>query len=177
MTPNEKLDAIANALGHYGCDCKDECREARIKNYFVPMKLCGYHISAAALVLVDELRAEIAKAAEDNTNISSSVADVLAERRRQIKVEGWTPEHDDLHSDRVLAKAAAVYALNAAQPPVMHFDAELQETIPENWPWSGVYWKPRGPRHDLVRAGALILAEIERIDRDFAIRTHKEGES
>jgi hypothetical protein len=36
---------------------------------------------------------------------------------------------------------------------------------PREWPWESTAWKPKGTRADLVRAGALILAEIERLDR------------
>ena len=36
------------------------------------------------------------------------------------------------------------------------------------WPWSLDWWKPKDPRRDLVRAGALIVAEIERLDRQPA---------
>lgn len=36
-----------------------------------------------------------------------------------------------------------------------------------NWPrsWSRAWWKPKNPRRDLVRAAALLIAEIERLDR------------
>ena len=33
------------------------------------------------------------------------------------------------------------------------------------WRWEAHWFKPRSPRADLVRAGALIIAEIERLDR------------
>ncbi|EBP0408322.1 hypothetical protein JN58_23590 [Salmonella enterica] len=46
---------------------------------------------------------------------------------------------------------------------------------PVNWPLSSVWWKPSSPRGDLVKAGALILAEIERGDRAVAAGTF-EGE-
>ena len=95
----------------------------------------------------------------------SVIDDIAAERQRQTAVEGWTPEHDDMHVDGELAKAAAVYALHSAQPPKMVFDAFLNESVPENWPWSKAWWKPKGKRRDLVRAAALIVAEIERLDR------------
>lgn len=36
----------------------------------------------------------------------TALEDIAAERRRQIEVEGWAPEHDDLHRDGVLARAA-----------------------------------------------------------------------
>lgn len=46
----------------------------------------------------------------------------------------------------------------------------MREKYPElslsfRWPWPSKWWKPKSQRRDLVRAGALILAEIERLDR------------
>ncbi|ENT3915398.1 ead/Ea22-like family protein [Salmonella enterica] len=100
-----------------------------------------------------------------------AVCDVIAERFRQQSVEGWTPEHDDEHGDGELALAASCYAENFALfstwqegEPVDWSDAPQ----PANWPWSSEWWKPSSPRRDLVKAGALILAEIERGDRAFA---------
>jgi hypothetical protein len=99
-------------------------------------------------------------------------ADVLAERRRQIEREGWTPEHDDEHSDGSMALAAACYASNAATWAAKG-TTKLQKSysalsISFRWPWSEKWWKPKSQRHDLVRAAALILAEIERLDRAAA---------
>jgi hypothetical protein len=85
---------------------------------------------------------------------SQGALDVLAERRRQIEKERWTPEHDDEHTDGVLALAASCYAT-----------ADTGSPLPKVWPWDPADWKPKGKRRNLVRAGALILAEIERIDR------------
>ncbi|MDP0929033.1 hypothetical protein Q0601_17750 [Paracoccus onubensis] len=90
---------------------------------------------------------------------SKAVEDVLAERRRQIEAEGWTPEHDDGHENGDLSRAAACYALTAARYP--HDDVAFLRF----WPWQGEWWKPTTPRRDLVKAGALILAELERMDR------------
>jgi len=87
---------------------------------------------------------------------SQAVLDVAAERRRQIETEGWTPEHDDGHGAHELAEAAACYALNAAGCGC---------EVARNWPWDRSWWKPSTARRDLVKAGALILAEIERLDR------------
>lgn len=43
---------------------------------------------------------------------------------------------------------------------------QYQESFPESfWPWEEEAWRPKNPRHDLVKAAALILAEIERLDR------------
>lgn len=86
---------------------------------------------------------------------SQAVLDVAAERRRQIEAEGWTPEHDDEHGDGSLAVAASCLADTERTPGL----------CPGRWPWPASAWKSKGRRHDLVRAGALILAEIERLDR------------
>lgn len=94
-------------------------------------------------------------------NPSAALLDVAAERRRQIEAEGWTPEHDDGHSDGALAMAAACYA--CPDPRIEVFPNGQQS--PEGWPWSAYWWKPKDRRSNLVRAAALLLAEIERLDR------------
>ena len=85
--------------------------------------------------------------------------DVLAERRRQVEADGWTPEHDDQHEVGELATAAACYAGNAGGY------VWAGGRPGEVWPWAREWWKPSTPRRDLVKAAALILAEIERLDR------------
>ncbi|MDU7352878.1 MAG: ead/Ea22-like family protein [Citrobacter freundii] len=91
-----------------------------------------------------------------------AILDVIAERQRQQSVEGWTPEHDDEHSDGEMALAASSYALYAHKKPIA-------PAIPYNWPWEPEWFKQQGARRDLVKAGALIMAEIERIDRAAGI--------
>jgi hypothetical protein len=93
--------------------------------------------------------------------------DVVRERRRQIGVEGWTPEHDDGHDAGSLAAAGSAYAIAAADKlhPYSQGDADFYRQPPDAWPWHFKWWKPKDPRTALVKAGALILAEIERIDR------------
>jgi hypothetical protein len=44
-------------------------------------------------------------------------------------------------------------------------DTSICDTAPDGWPWAPELWKPANARRDLVKAGALILAEIERLDR------------
>ena len=84
--------------------------------------------------------------------------DIVLERMRQIQVEGWSPEHDDQHAVGELAAAAACYC---------HPEPCMDDTrgVPFSWPWVRRWWKPTDRRRDLVKAGALILAEIERLDR------------
>lgn len=89
----------------------------------------------------------------------SVIEEVAAERKRQIEVEGWTPEHDDTHTTGRLASAAAVYAAGPGLFQVNHLQVPTQV-----WPYFWNY-KPKTRRRDLVRAAALIVAEIERLDR------------
>ncbi len=88
---------------------------------------------------------------------TAAARDVLTERRRQIEAEGWTPEHDNVHSGGQIAAAAACYAAATLSP-----DCDVSAWL---WPWGAEWWKPSDPRRNLVKAGALILAEIERRDR------------
>lgn len=85
---------------------------------------------------------------------SAAARDVLAERRRQIEAEGMTTAGDDGYHAAELPRAAASYILNGAN-----------DEAPAIWPWAKAWWKPRDARTNYVRAGALILAEIERLDR------------
>lgn len=93
---------------------------------------------------------------------SQAAADVLAERRRQIEAEGWTAEHDSEHGNGQMARAAACYAMSGSCAPS---DETAGILVDLAWPWAPQWWKPTTARCDLVKAGALILAEIERLDR------------
>ncbi|MCP3017490.1 hypothetical protein [Cupriavidus basilensis] len=102
--------------------------------------------------------------------VTAATRDVLAERRRQVEVEGWTPEHDDEHDEGELALAAAGYAQSASDQ-IQCVAKELDDSTLEddgcpspNFP-HGWQFKAAPPRRMLVKAGALILAEIDRLDR------------
>jgi hypothetical protein len=111
---------------------------------------------------------------------------ISAERKRQIDVEGWSPEHDDEHGDRSLLFAAICYA---APVPVFVKHEFVDSTVfkdpwPKTWAWhwdkrhrSGERTRPGGYLPDpstysreeridlLAKAGALIAAEIDRLER------------
>lgn len=80
---------------------------------------------------------------------------IAEERARQISAEGWTPEHDDKHGMSELAMAAVCYATPAAHRGTTY------------WPWSSRWWKPTPENRirELAKAGALIAAEIDRLQR------------
>jgi len=98
--------------------------------------------------------------------VSAALDEIAAERERQIAVEGWTPEHDDQHARGEMAAAASCYAANACLAACSPETAFKPGDIPPAaWMWGAGWWKPKGARRDLVRAAALIVAEIERLDR------------
>ena len=94
---------------------------------------------------------------------SMAIIDVLKERTRQDVEEGWTSDHDDGHSAGELAGAAAAYACYRSQvaPAVVMGEALIERL----WPFHPDWWNPTDRRHDLVKAAAMLLAEIERLDR------------
>jgi len=87
--------------------------------------------------------------------------EIEAERQRQITVEGWTPDHDDAHSDGELLSAATFYYLNAVGRSLTF----REDGAPYGWRWDTKWWKPKQPHRDLVRAGAFCLAERDRLRR------------
>lgn len=106
---------------------------------------------------------------------------IAAERQRQVDSEGYAPEHDDVHKGHQLAAAASVYALpeHLRQSLGVHIAGRtvwsfVQEVWPRGWrrkQRAGLQlyvgkvadWQDR--QSELVRAGALCAAEIDRIQR------------
>lgn len=97
------------------------------------------------------------------STMTNAAKDVLAERRRQIEVEGFSTEHDDQHKDSELAAAAVCYVARRCRGKIW-----WSKIVEAYWPWDLDWWKPTDRRMDLVKAGALIIAEIERLDRQSA---------
>ncbi|MCR2775520.1 ead/Ea22-like family protein [Enterobacter kobei] len=113
--------------------------------------------------LLDELEAAEKRIAElEGGAFNPAILDVVAERQRQKTIEGWTPEHDDEHCNGELAMAAVCYINETGT-------VNRNGGKPWGWPWDASWWKPNARRRNLVKAGALILAEIERIDRAAGI--------
>ena len=106
---------------------------------------------------------------------------IARERERQISVEGWTPQHDDTHDGGELAWAAVCYAAPQRVFRCNETDAGIEMVDP--WPWDGMWDKRVFERHEpsglsqmvapsqsrridlLTKAGALIAAEIDRLQR------------
>jgi len=83
---------------------------------------------------------------------------ISEERNRQVEQEKWSNDHDDSHDDESLACAAACYAMPE------RFRNTRKRGL---WRWASRWWKPTPDNRirELVKAGALIAAEIDRIHR------------
>ena len=80
---------------------------------------------------------------------------ITIERARQIEEEGWSANHDDLQMRGQLSRAAACYIF-----------ARNPEFIEKYWPFLEGWWKPSDDGiRNLIKAGALIAAEIDRLLR------------
>lgn len=105
---------------------------------------------AAALSATPELQVVIEAAGE-------VAAEVFVERLRQIIEEGHSVEQDDAYTDYQLPRAAVCYAIRGAGLP------PHKSTL--YWPWNPATFKPAGDDRDLIKAAALILAELQRRQR------------
>jgi len=87
---------------------------------------------------------------------------IRVERERQVAKEGFTEAHDDFHFNRELAQAAGCYALVAG-------GCDAENTAARHWPvnWCSSGFKPEGgQKRNLVKAAALLQAELERVIRE-----------
>ena len=88
---------------------------------------------------------------------------INAERYRQIHGEGWSESHDDKHTKgELIAAAVCYYAHAVANYPPRYKSSGLP---PLGWPWDVKWWKPQSADRDFVRAGALEMAERDRLHR------------
>lgn len=99
--------------------------------------------------------------------MATAIELIMAERARQL--ETWPLAHDDTHDCDELARAAAIYAL-PRRIRLERVYGPLSGRPRELWKWLWPFYTPPKPSPDdrvreLVKAGALIVAEIERLQR------------
>lgn len=107
----------------------------------------------------------------------------LIAEERLAQLGNFSPEHDNAHDMSELTEAAICYAVVAADEarggcadewPVARLD-NLADSIVV-WPWEDKDWHPsEDPIRNLVKAGALIAAEIDRLQRKAARAQEKKG--
>lgn len=115
---------------------------------------------------------------------SAGVRLIHAERERQVGVKGWSLDHDDEHTRGELAWAAAAYA--AAPDTVLRLysaTGSREAVLRDVWPWSKVHDRRPAPgctlaerMRGLVKGGALLAAEIERLVRMMPADLARAGE-
>ena len=106
----------------------------------------------------DKLKSEVKRIV--GQNMTRAASEILAERKRQIESKGYKPEYDDNLNEMELSRAAAAYAVSES--------CALEDNwyiVGKLWPFQPSEYKQKSRRQNLVRAGALIIAEIERLDR------------
>lgn len=87
----------------------------------------------------------------------TGLEEMVKERDRQITEEGFGEAADrEKYPNGELLIAARVYAGKK-------FDGVIPNIAPQEWPWGVNWYKPKSPRRNLVRAGALALAEKDRL--------------
>jgi hypothetical protein len=111
---------------------------------------------------------------------SAALQLIAAERDRQVSREDYSAKHDDSHADGEIACAAACYALPESHRRYSRRHHELSENggrdlvwwTPTHWP-DGWEFKasPKDRVRELVKAGALIAAEIDRLLRAESQKT------
>lgn len=93
---------------------------------------------------------------------------IQEERNRQIEVEGWKSDRDDAYINQELLHASKAYIESSIiYQRYRDGSRKLADVIALCWPrnWSGDWFKPKDPISDLVKSGALIAAEIDRLQR------------
>jgi hypothetical protein len=110
---------------------------------------------------VQELKAQTGEAKEHHP-AHTGIELIAQERKRQIQAEGWTSKMDDDHTREQLALASAVYAM-----PAKYRTKNLETGQVWGWPFAADWFKPTPDDRirELQKAGALIAAEIDRLQR------------
>lgn len=96
------------------------------------------------------------------SNMSAGVRCIATERRRQVEVEGYLPCSDDNYVCGELSDAAVCYATRQ-----YYRDFRKNPAFFMMWPWHPDFFKPTPDDRikELTKAGALITAEIDRLQR------------
>ncbi len=95
-----------------------------------------------------------------NEAAAAAIGLITIERVRQVVAKGYTPAGDTVYRSGELLDAARAYCASAAAWPT---EIGQWEAGKDRWPWNPVFFEPESPQPDLIRAGALVCAEIERL--------------
>jgi hypothetical protein len=95
------------------------------------------------------------------------ILDEIATRRRRQIDKGYDAAHDDAHDKGEIAMGAAAYCISSVK-----YEGNgrpgyktIPQWAPPFWPWERDQFRPTNARDNLIDAAAMIVAEIERLDR------------
>lgn len=166
-TTREALRLIypnAEIIGYY-----DACRAAGVSPFhtgsgqlIAPLNHAASLAAAAAALPAIVREEELLKPRE----IYGVLMEIASERAKQIS-KGFDASHDDEHACDEIAAVAAWYAMPEVCRDWDMYDDSFGSTIgesilPEDWPTP----TETDRRKQLIKAAALLVAEIERLDRD-----------
>lgn len=95
-----------------------------------------------------------------NMRTSLGAQEIIVERLKQL--DQWGPRHDDQHDDQELVKQARSLLEHVICEPKVVASNWVPMSRQDLW---GLVAKHPNPRDQLIIAGALIAAEIDRLDR------------
>lgn len=135
-------------------------------------KTNGYDAALGRLNAAKRRARQALKTVDEWANESNGAMLIARERSRQVKEEGFDDDHDARWNNRQLALAGYCYLaryLGRSNPAI-------ETLVPNDWPFDSERWKPSDNVRTLVKAGALIAAEIDRLsDRDYIIIKTTDG--
>lgn len=97
------------------------------------------------------------------TQTLQAMTKIAIEREKLIMLAGFDSLHDDQQLQSELVMAANSYALNAIASDEER--TRFEAAAPPAWPLDVDRWQPGDRKQDLIRAAALLVAEIERLNR------------
>jgi hypothetical protein len=91
--------------------------------------------------------------------MKSGIELIRDEREKQIVKHGYTVQNDvETTTTGELIKAAESYIESSEGFDGLGLD---------HWPWNKMYYKPESMKRDLIKAGALIAAAIDRLNTEW----------
>ena len=145
--PTKETEATPVNASTAAIDAVEKLLKRDIPSYTYSHLMSGTTRVDAVILADAAVRAQVASMPSEETRMTG-VTLIARERQRQVDEERWSPEHDDTLQSGALATAAVGYITGH------------RANFPISW-----RFKPTTRARDLVKAGALIAAEIDRLQR------------